>query len=120
LRANQHTAFTSSTADRITTTSVPLIEPAHVVNLPKGQAFALLEGGNLWKIRMPLPSPDPDEAMPEGLRELAGYMRQHYVNAGDWWQGEGLATPRDETLPDDLLEDFAGIVVPEADDDRAK
>ena len=84
-----HTAFTSNTQDRITTTSVPLIEPAYVVNLPKGQAFALLEGGNLWKIRMPLPLPDPDEVMPKDLRDLADYMRQHYVDAGDWWGSEG-------------------------------
>lgn len=40
-------AFTSNTTDRLTATTVPMIEPAHVVALPKGQAFALLEGGNL-------------------------------------------------------------------------
>lgn len=80
-----HTAFTSNTHDRITTTSVPLIEPAHVVALPKGQAFALLEGGQLWKIRMPLPVPDPDEQMPEDLQVLAGYMREHYAPTNDWW-----------------------------------
>ena len=34
------TAFTSNTQDRINTHSVPLIEPAHIVALPKGQAFA--------------------------------------------------------------------------------
>lgn len=113
-----HTAFTSSTADRITTTSVPLIEPAHVVNLPKGQAFALLEGGNLWKIRMPLPAPDPDEVMPEDLRELAGYMRQHYVDAVDWWESGGLPTMQKETLPDDLLEDLQVITRSETVDDR--
>ena len=64
------------------------IEPAHVVALPKGQCFALLEGGTLWKVRMPLPAPDPDELMPKDLQELAGYMRQHYVEAGDWWEIE--------------------------------
>src|SRR5690625_2258549 len=101
-----HTAFTSNTQDRITTTSVPLIEPAHVVNLPKGQAFALLEGGNLWKIRMPLPAPDADEAMPKDLQELAGYMRQHYVDAGDWWESQGLPALQHEALPADLLDDF--------------
>ena len=76
-----NTAFTSNTQGRITTTSVPLIEPSHVVALPKGQCFALIEGGNRWKVRMPLPAPDPDEAMPKDLQELAGYMRQHYVDA---------------------------------------
>lgn len=39
------TAFTSNTQDRINTHSVPVIEPAHIVALPKGQAFALIEGG---------------------------------------------------------------------------
>lgn len=34
---------------------VPLLEPASLVQLPKGQAFALLEGGQLRKLRIPLP-----------------------------------------------------------------
>ena len=103
------TDFTSNTQDRITTTSVPLIEPAHVVSLPKGQAFALLEGGNLWKVRMPLPAPDPDEVMPKDLQQLAGYMRQHYVEAGDWWENQGLPGLQDEPLPEDLLDGFRHI-----------
>lgn len=103
------TDFTSNTQDRITTTSVPLIEPAHVVSLPKGQAFALLEGGNLWKIRMPLPAPDPDEMMPKDLQQLASYMRQHYVEAGDWWENQGLPGLQDEPLPEDLLDGFRHI-----------
>jgi len=101
-----NTAFTSNTQDRITTTSVPLIEPSHVVALPKGQCFALIEGGNLWKVRMPLPAPDPDEAMPKDLQELAGYMRQHYVEAGDWWENQGLPSLQDSALPVDLMDDF--------------
>jgi len=101
-----NTAFTSNTQDRVTSTSVPLIEPAHVVTLPKGQCFALIEGGNLWKVRMPLPAPDPDEVMPKDLQELAGYMRQHYVEAGDWWENTGIPGLQDRPLPDDLLTDF--------------
>ncbi len=107
------TDFTSNTQDRITTTTVPLIEPAHVVSLPKGQAFALLEGGNLWKVRMPLPAPDPDEVMPKDLQQLAGYMRQHYVEAGDWWENQGLPGLQDEPLPDDLLDGFRHIATAE-------
>lgn len=104
-----HTAFTSNTQDRVTATSVPMIEPAHIVNLPKGQAFALLEGGNLWKIRMPLPAPDPDEAMPKDLQALADYMRQHYADAGDWWESQSASSLQNENLPDDLLEDFKPV-----------
>ena len=110
-----HTAFTSNTQDRITSTSVPLIEPAHVVNLPKGQAFALLEGGNLWKLRMPLPAPDPDEAMPKDLQALADYMRQHYLDAGEWWESQGRPALQSEGLPDDLLDDFRQMTTSETD-----
>jgi conjugative coupling factor TraD (TOL family) len=98
------TAFTSNTQDRISTTNVPLIEPAHVVALPKGQAFALIEGGQLWKIRMPLPAPDPDEVMPENLQALAGYMRQHYVEAGQWWEPTKPSN-KDAELPVDLRDE---------------
>ncbi len=102
-----NTAFTSNTQDRIASTSVLMIEPAHVVALPKGQAFALMEGGNLWKVRMPLPAPDPDEAMPRDLQELAAGMRLHYVEAGAWWDGQIAPGLQDATLPDDLLAGFA-------------
>jgi hypothetical protein len=96
-----HTTFISSTQDRINTTSVPMIEPAHVVALPKGQAFGLIEGGQLWKIRMPLPAPDPDEVMPEDLQVLAGYMRQRYTHESEWWSSPtGPAV--DAPLPADL------------------
>ncbi|MEA9578779.1 type IV conjugative transfer system coupling protein TraD [Xanthomonas nasturtii] len=110
------TAFTSTTQDRIASTSVPLIEPAHVVALPKGQAFALMEGGNLWKVRMPLPAPDPDEVMPRDLQALAGHMRQHYLEAGAWWDGQCAPASQDAALPDDLL---AGFAPETADGDNA-
>src|SRR3546814_4935119 len=72
------------TQDRISMTSVPMIEPAHIVQLPKGQCFALMQGGALWKVRMPLPAPDPDENMPSDLQQLAEYMRQSYTETGQW------------------------------------
>ncbi|TPG90327.1 conjugative coupling factor TraD, PFGI-1 class [Pseudomonas caspiana] len=95
------TAFTSNTQDRVATTSVPMIEPAHVVALPKGQAFGLIEGGQLWKIRMPLPAPDPDEVMPKDLQTMAGYMRKRYVAANDWWSPMAVQD-QDAALPNDL------------------
>ena len=107
-----NTAFTSNTQDRISSASVPLIEPAHVVALPKGQCFALIEGGNLWKVRMPLPSPDPDEVMPKDLQELAGYMRQHYVEAGEWWDNKARPELQESALPRDLLEDSKPPITP--------
>lgn len=97
-------AFTSNTQDRVATTTVPLIEPAHIVALPKGQAFALIEGGTLWKIRMPLPAPEADDALPKDLQALASYMREHYVEAGEWWAGASPSALPSGDLPADLLE----------------
>ncbi|RSH69220.1 type IV conjugative transfer system coupling protein TraD [Stutzerimonas stutzeri] len=111
------TDFTSNAQDRISTASVPMIEPAHVVGLPKGQAFALLQGGQLWKIRMPLPAPDPDEIMPDDLQQLAGHMRQHYAEAGDWWDNQGLPGLQDQLLPDDLLDGFRHLAEPDTTTD---
>ena len=87
--------------------SVPMIEPSHVVGLPKGQCFALLQGGQLWKVRMPLPAPDPDEVMPADLQQLAGYMRQSYSEATQWWEFTSSPALQDTGLPDDLLDDAA-------------
>lgn len=85
-----HTDFTSSSQDRVSTTAVPLIEPAHIVSLPKGQMFSFQEGGQLWKVRMPLPKPSPDDAMPKDLQELATRMRAAYNDhANKWWTASG-------------------------------
>lgn len=87
------TDFTSSSQDRVSATSMPLLEPAHIVKLPKGQMFSLQEGGQLWKVRMPLPKPDPDENLPDNLQELAVQMRKDYnENAGAWWSSTNSAT----------------------------
>ncbi|ACR67578.1 hypothetical protein NT01EI_0336 [Edwardsiella ictaluri 93-146] len=78
--------FTSSTQDRVGTVKVPLLEPADVVTLPKGQAFALLEGGQLWKIRMPLPADDADDTlMPQSIAKIAEEMRRNYHSGEAWW-----------------------------------
>jgi conjugative coupling factor TraD (TOL family) len=98
------TDFTSSNQDRISATSVPMIEPAHIVKLPKGQMFSLQEGGNLWKVRMPLPKLDSDDVLPKDLQELASLMRKDYRSEGQWWAtSSGWATAIDalrDALPD--------------------
>lgn len=106
---NGKTAFTSNTHDQVSAASVPMLEPAHVVGLPKGQCYALIEGGNLWKVRMPLPAVDPDEAMPKDLQELAEKMRKAYqvgqATGSEWWEAPGQRQVADE-LPLDLQDDF--------------
>jgi len=93
------TDFTSSSQDRVSATSVPMIEPAHIVKLPKGQMFSLQEGGQLWKVRMPLPASDPDDILPDDLQALAAAMRKSYASRADWWQaGATGATPLSDLL----------------------
>lgn len=50
---------------------------------------------------------------PKDLQELADYMRQHYVEVGDWWENQGIAGLQDKALPDDLLDDFKQMAAAE-------
>ncbi len=61
--------FTANNEDRLHTREVPLLSPADVMQLPKGQAFCLLNGGELWKIRIPLPKDDLS-GIPDSVEEI--------------------------------------------------
>ncbi len=76
--------FKSRNEDRISVSEVPMLTPAELITLPKGQAFALLEGGQLWKIRMPLPAADSD--MPDTLAEIANEMERTYITNDHWYR----------------------------------
>ena len=67
--------FTSNTCEQVTTRNVPLLDTAALIQLPKGQAFALLEGGQLWKIRLPLPVADKQCPLPDSVAQLAAWMQ---------------------------------------------
>ncbi|MDO8828243.1 type IV conjugative transfer system coupling protein TraD [Methylophaga sp.] len=77
--------FTSQNQDRISVTDMPMLAPATVMALPKGQAFALLEGGHLWKIRIPLPTQANDALLPKNLQEVANEMNRRYLSNDHWW-----------------------------------
>ncbi|MDZ4034442.1 type IV conjugative transfer system coupling protein TraD [Kluyvera ascorbata] len=68
-------SFTSNTREQVITSNVPLLNTAALIQLPKGQAFALLEGGQLWKIRLPLPVADKHSPLPESVAQLAAWMQ---------------------------------------------
>lgn len=70
--------YRSTNEDRFTHSDQRLIEQNDVLNLPKGQAFCLLEGGKLYKLRMPLPDARDDE-IPEGLKKLLERMTARTV-----------------------------------------
>ena len=78
--------FTSNTQDRTTTLRVPMLETSHITGLPKGQAFCLLDGGHLWKVRIPYAKKDNTEDMPENLKALAKVMKENYVTSEAWWE----------------------------------
>ena len=82
------THFTSSNEDRITTETVPMLTPNNVISLPKGQAFALIEGGQLYKIRLPLPKGDDD--LPKDLDAIARDMKSAYSSqtSVDWYKAQ--------------------------------
>lgn len=83
--ASNDTDFTSRTEDRITTQKVPLLQPGDLTQLPKGQCFALIEGGQLYKLRLPLANP-VDDALPDSLESVVSDMERRYSSEIDRWE----------------------------------
>jgi len=78
--------FTSKNEDRLSVVEAPLLAPADLMSLSKGQAFVLMDGGALWKIRIPLPEAGNDDAMPQDIKQIAEQMRVSYTTREQWWQ----------------------------------
>jgi conjugative coupling factor TraD (TOL family) len=70
--------FGSKYEDRISTERVPMLTPADMVKLPKGQAFARIDGGQLWKIRIPLTNDANDVLLPPTLASMIDDMAIKY------------------------------------------
>lgn len=83
--------FTGKAEDRFSPRNVPMIQPADLVQLPKGQAFCLVEGGQLIKVRLPLASDEDDDCMPPDLEDVAidmGRKYNRYIDA----EAQGLVS----------------------------
>jgi len=78
--------FRSRNEDRISVSEVPMLTAAELVRLPKGQAFALLDGGRLWKLRMPLMDDGGDPVMPANLSAIANEMERTYITNEHWYR----------------------------------
>ncbi|QIL80325.1 type IV conjugative transfer system coupling protein TraD [Diaphorobacter sp. HDW4A] len=76
--------FTSRNDDVWSVTKVPLIQPADVLELPQGQAFALLEGNRRFKLRIPLADSANDPFVPESLQKVAAEMKARYRTSEQW------------------------------------
>lgn len=70
--------FGSKNEDRLQSEKGPMLTPSDLTQLPKGQAFALLHGGQLFKLRLPLPDVRGDVDVPQNLLDLAHSMRKTY------------------------------------------
>ncbi len=86
--------FASRNEDRLAAESVRLLEPTDLVQLPKGEAFALLHGGQLHKIRMPLPSAVHDPVMPANLAVIGETLRARLE--GPWNLPDGSPETGDQ------------------------
>lgn len=100
--------FTSRNDDFLQTTKTPMIKPADILELPQGQAFALLEGNRRYKIRIPLADTRGDLFVPESLKKVAQDMKRRYRTSENWasetdWLGNQPLGPSaiDDTLADD-------------------
>lgn len=93
--------FTSANQDLVQKANVPMLTPHDLVTLPKGQAFCLLEGGQLWKVRLPLPDATADAAMPANLAQLAEEMARRYKTGEAWWQQSDPVLPAVADAGDD-------------------
>ena len=67
--------FSSRNEDRISAEKKPTLSPADLVQLPKGQAFCLLDGGHLWKIRIPLTDDSDDPCLPSSIESMVQEQR---------------------------------------------
>ena len=83
--------FSSRHEDRITSSKATMLEPHDVTKLPKGEAFALLEGGVLWKVRLPLPA-GGRRSPSAAFAELTADMERRYRPGVSWWAGAETAT----------------------------
>lgn len=78
--------FGSSVQDRVTTSDVPMLQPGDLTRLPKGHAYLVMEGGTLYKFRIPLPAEDraDNRPLPEDIRKLVELMRKDPRGSGEW------------------------------------
>lgn len=67
--------FASRNEDRIAPETVGMLEPTDLVQLPKGEALALIHGSQLHEIGMPLPLAASDPLMLAGLAAIGTTRR---------------------------------------------
>lgn len=79
------TDFVSRSEHRVMSQQLDLIQINNLTSLPKGQCFALLDGGKPYKIRLPLADKTDLSELPGSLRAVAEDMQVHYTTSDDWY-----------------------------------
>ncbi|KTC94875.1 type IV conjugative transfer system coupling protein TraD [Legionella feeleii] len=60
--------FNTTNEDRVQKNAIGMLEVSDITSLPKGQAFVLVNGGELYKVRIPLPL--NDGLAPDDIKEV--------------------------------------------------
>ena len=78
--------FTSTMQDRVSTQKTLLLEAGYLMQLPRGHAFVLMAGGQLYKVQLP-ELEAPSHRLPGDLHRIAGDMEHRYrPAAGVEWR----------------------------------
>ena len=78
--------FDDNNQDRISEDKVPMVEPFHMTSLPKGHAFVLKNGNQLFKVRLPLFDDKGDIELPKNLDDICSDMNERYRTGELWWE----------------------------------
>ena len=78
--------FSTKVSDTVAAAkSQKLITADQIISLPKGQAFGLIEGSKVVKLRFPMPKESPT-TLPPDIESLCSAMRCKYKSFDGWWE----------------------------------
>lgn len=72
--AKEGVFFNTVNEDRVQKTAIPMLEVNDIISLPKGQAFVWVNGGELYKVRMPLPV--NENVFPKGIKSILKQIKK--------------------------------------------
>lgn len=75
--------FVSSTQHRTATKEVQLLTPDHIINLPKGHSFIMING-RLYKTRWPYTVVDK-KLLPPSIKDISTKMSSDYRTSNNWF-----------------------------------
>ena len=100
--------FESNNSDNVATRQVPLLQPANIIQLPKGQAYALLDGSKLYKLRFPLMDDAKDNIpIPKDIEAICREMEASYKTSDNWWNN--LSSWKSFHMPKSSNDPFADM-----------